>query len=194
MAELTGSDPEPLAVQWLPARPAEFVPEPIPEDLVLKVRNLMGIKKETWDRDMVEAIRTVLPRFGLTKVVARVCLRTGFESLEHAAKVIEMARELMETEKITEMRIASGKTVSIAVEAMGKMFPQLMELAEKAADKYEGDDGGKRRPQNLPPSVTANVQVNVGGAPSPAPPIPVGAVVKSGSGPKNKPPANGSKR
>jgi hypothetical protein len=191
MLELTGSEKPLEDAKYLPAVVAESVPEPLPDDVVLKVRALLGIKKETWDKDMVEAMKSTFPRFGLTKIVARVCLRTGFESLDHAAKVVEKGREMVENEKIPEIRIASGRVVANAVEAIGKMFPQLMALAEKAADKIEGDNGAPR-PKNLPPQL--NVQVNVGGATSPASPAPeqkvidVRTVANGGSRSKNKPP------
>ena len=179
------------------AEVGEFVPEPIPDDVVLKVRNMLGIQKKSWDRVSAQALREILPRFGLTKIVGRVLLCTGFESLDHGAKVAELGREIMEKESNpTELRLASGKVVAVAVESVTKLLPQLMAIAEQAADKFEGDDGGKAKPKNLPPQVTANVQVNVGGATSPAPPAPASilSVVKSDSEPKNKPPVSGGKR
>ena len=167
----------------------EFRPEPISDDVVLKVRAMLGIQKKSWDRVSVQSLKEILPRFGLTKIVARVSLATGFESLDHAATVTRLAREIMENaegqQNPVELRLAAGKVVAVSIEAMGKMFPQLMALAEAAADHSEKDAG--KRFKNLPPQVTANVQVNVGGsATSPAGPPTTTSVVKTGGSEKNK--------
>lgn len=168
----------------------EFIPEPISDDVVLKVRAMLGIQKKSWDRVSTQSLREIFPRFGLTKIVARVSLATGFESLDHAATVTKLAREIMENadgqHNPVELRLAAGKVVAISVEAMGKMFPQLMALAEAAADHAEKDEA--KRHKNLPPQVTANVQVNVGGSStSPGVPPTTESVVKTGSSDKKNP-------
>lgn len=175
---------------------SEYFTEPLSEDTISNVSKLLGVDKKTWNRLSAGVLRQTLPRIGLTKIVARLSLRTGFDSLDHASKVAEIGRGIMEDPtKPAELRILCGKVISQSVEAMSKMFPQLMTLAEQAADRIEGDDGTKVRPKNLPPQVTANVQVNVGAAPSPAAPTPVNAIdisssasAKTGTGTGNKPP------
>ena len=181
-----------LALEVLPAPEAE--PTYVEEKVEVRVRNLLGIKKESWDRIMPK-VRELVPKYATRKITARLTLNMGFTNLGQLAQAVEIAKQIMEKPGAEDCdRVAAGRMMSNAVEAMAKMFGQLAAMAETAGDKTAEDEkpNGAPKPKNLPPQL--NVQVNVGGSPaSPSPnggppALPVGAVVKSGNGPRNLPP------
>lgn len=186
MSELQQDDPEIV-------RPSTSVVPPsgdeaanatyMTEEVCVRIRNMLGIKPESWARIMPE-VRELVPRYALHKIAARISLNMGFENIGQLSQAVEIGKSIMENDKNeAHTRVAAGKMISNAVEAMGKMFPELLRLADAGGDKTAADDQGNgvQKPKNLPPML--NVQVNVTGNGHPT--YPAGAVVKSGNGIRN---------
>jgi hypothetical protein len=167
----------------------------ITEEVCVRIRNMLGIKPESWERIMPE-VRSLVPKYALHKIAARVSLNMGFENIGQLSQAVELGKGIMEDTKVEAItRVAAGKMISNAVEAMGKMFPELLRLADAGGDKTAADEkanGASNKPRNLPPMLNLQVNVGSGGPPtSPGgpPTYAVGAVVKSGNGIRNLPPS-----
>lgn len=186
LAELRELAPEPVTTTTgalVPVSPPQPEGTYMTEEVQARVRNLLGIKKESWDRVMPE-VNGLIPRYATQKITARMSLNMGFENLAQLAQAVELGKKIMENDKNEAItRVAAGKMVGHGVEAMSKMFAQLISLSGIAGDKTAADDAvtGPPKPKNLPPQF--NVQVNV--APNS---LPVGSVVRSGNGVRNLPP------
>jgi hypothetical protein len=178
LAQLQEPDPPKPNGGQLPA-PVNYnerlVPEMIPDDIYQKVRNLLGISPKRWDETRAKVLRDILPKFGLTKITARVSLDMGFNTIEHMVTAMEVGEKIMKSEDkdmepIT--RIAAGKMMALAGDSLAKMLVQVQVLAEKSSNITEADRAPQQeRHRNLPPLLPGqlNVQVNVGGQPQAAP-------------------------
>lgn len=193
LREISGE--EPAVAQALTVATTKEVEDPngtyITEEIGIKIRNMLGIKQASWDRIMPQVRGELVPKYALHKIAARVSLNMGFENIGQLSQAVEIGKGIMENEKVdAHTRVAAGKMISNAVEAMGKMFPELLRLADAGGDRTAADDklagAGSNRPKNLPPML--NVQVNVSGnggpstSPGGSPTYPMRAVVKSGNG------------
>lgn len=177
----TASDPEfdALLVELQredPPPQGDFVPDPIPDEVWIKVRNTLGIKQERWDAVKQQVIARVLPKYGLTLtgITAGISMNVGFETVEHMLKAIDNGRKLMESpdkDVDNATRIAAGRMMALASDALAKVLAQVVGFSEKhSPQESKPQPAGQHR--HLPPLLPGqlNVQVNVGGAPSPAPP------------------------
>lgn len=70
----------------------------ISEEVEVRVRNLLGIKRENWDRIMPQ-VRELLPRYALYKITARLSLNMGFDSIGQLAQTIEIGKKIMESQE-----------------------------------------------------------------------------------------------
>jgi len=191
-------DPKPEAPLAVENYNERLVPDIIPDDVWLKVRNTLGLKPERWDAARIYAMNHILPKFGttVTGVTAGVSMQMGFSTAEQMVDAIKFGREMMEAKEGRKdaIRIASGNMMAVVSDSLARMLAQVMAVAEKQCPQAAPPPpGGQFR--NLPPLPPSqlNIQVNVGEPKtSPAseqgtkhlpPAIPVGStIVTNGSG------------
>lgn len=143
----------------------------------IKVRDLLKLDPKVWDDERMESLTVDLTGCSLRKISARVLMITGFESLGHMTKALDCAQTLLSDPNKKEGHVAAGQMVAKVGEAVVKLSDHLIQLSGVAQPEPAPTPAEKVSPyKNLPPDISANkppqvnLQVNVGGAPSPTAP------------------------
>lgn len=155
MADLT-DDPLEFKDPCTSLVPAEPLPElKRVEEIEYTLRATLGLPKDKWEMNRLRAIKE-LGNKPFQKIVARMCMSTGFDSIPEIERALEIGRQLMESTSVAALdKIAAGNMIVNCAKALKEMLAEVSALSEKGT---EGKPDGNGKARNKPPIVA--VQVN----------------------------------
>lgn len=135
---------------------------PISDELILTVRNTLGLKQDKWDNAKVKALKEL---GGITwmKLSVRALSLVMFDSIQRVESTMEAAERLINAPqgKVSDdIRISAGTMMAACAKGMKDLAAQTLVTLERGLDSKPDT---KFKPKNRPPQFGVQVNVSPGG-------------------------------